>query len=363
MPFNYYTIIIGMICGVVLFFKMPRLTKTSNNINTDGVKISVIIPARNEENNLPSILQDLNNQTIKVHEIICVDDNSEDRTPLIIKEYGVKKIEVKELPSGWKGKTWACQNGAKAASGDILLFIDADVRLSRNAIKSLINQYVKTQNPISVQPYHTMEKQHEYFSLFFNLIEVCSTAMCLLGAKKTYGFFGPVFMISKDLFDKHEGYAVVKSHVIEDFSLGNYYNKNGIKINLFIGADEIKFRMYPNSFSSVFEAWARNFSSGSLSTKFWLLLMIICWVACLTAIPIELARSISSGSAFSIFLVSAIYLLNVIFIYRMAKALGSYPFYVCLLYPVYLLAFHIIFLYSLLGTYVFKSTTWKGRKL
>ena len=363
MPFNYYTIIIGMICGAVLFFKLPRLTKTHAIINTKDMKISVIIPARNEEENLPNILQDLNNQTVKVHEIICVDDSSEDNTPVIIKEYGAKGISVKELPSGWKGKTWACQNGANAASGSILLFIDADVRLANTAVESLLSRYVIYQSPISVQPYHKMKKQHEYFSLFFNLIEIASTAMCFLRSKKTYGFFGPVFMISKDLFDKHGGYTVVKDHVIEDFSLGNYYNSKGIKIDLFAGAKEINFRMYPKSFSCVFEAWSRNFSSGSFSTKFWLLLMIICWVACLTAIPIELVRAISSVNIFSLLIISAIYFVNAIFIYRIAKSIGSYPVYVCLFYPVYLLAFHIIFLYSLLGTYIFKSTTWKGRKL
>jgi glycosyltransferase involved in cell wall biosynthesis len=125
MEFNYYTIIIGIICGAILFFKLPRLTKSSKKTEDNDLKISVIIPARNEEKNLPNILGDLENQTYSIHEIICVDDSSEDRTPEIIKKYNVKGITVSELPSNWKGKTWACQNGAKAAIGDILLFIDA----------------------------------------------------------------------------------------------------------------------------------------------------------------------------------------------------------------------------------------------
>jgi len=363
MQFNYYTIIIGMICGVILFFKLPRLMESSENIKDNDLNISVIIPARNEEINLPNILSDLAKQTYNIHEIICVDDNSEDRTPKIINEYKANGIAVSELPSGWKGKPWACQNGAKAATGNILLFIDADVRLSKTAIESLVHKYEKNQTPISVQPYHTVKKQHEFFSLFFNLVEICNTAMSFLGTHSTYGFFGPVFMISKELFDEHGGYDIVKNNVIEDFSLGNYYNNQGIKIDLYIGANEIKFRMYPNSFTSLFEAWSRNFSAGSFSTKFWLLLMTIIWVGGLTAVPIELAKSISNANTLLIIIISIIYLLYALFIYRIAKAVGSYPFYVCLLYPLYLLTFHVIFLCSLFGTYVFKSTTWKGRKL
>ena len=363
MEFNYYTIIIGIICGAILFFKLPRLTKSSKKTKYNDLKISVIIPARNEEKNLPNILGDLENQTYNIHEIICVDDGSEDRTPEIIKEYNVKGITVSELPSSWKGKTWACQNGAKAAIGDILLFIDADVRLSKTAVESLVNRYTTNRTPISVQPYHTVVKQHEFFSLFFNLVEICNTAMSFIGKKNTYGFYGPIFMISKDLFDEHGGYDIVKNNIIEDFSLGKYYNKQGIKIGLFMGANEISFRMYPDSFSSVIEAWSRNFSTGSFSTKFWFLLMTIIWLAGLTALPIELAKSISIENTLSVLIISMVYLVSVFSIYRIAKAVGSYPFYVCLLYPVYLLAFHMIFLCSLLCTFVFKTTTWKGRKL
>ena len=363
MTFNYYTIIIGMICGILIFFKLPHLPKTSNTKNTKRLNMSVIIPARNEEINLPNILMDLHNQTIKVHEIICVDDSSEDKTPEIIKEYGATEITVSELPSGWKGKTWACQNGARAATGDILLFLDADVRLSDTAIESLISIYNNKQNPISVQPYHKMKKQYEYFSLFFNLIEICSTGMCLLRKKNTYGFYGPVFMVSKELFDLHGGYEIVKNHVIEDFSLGNYYSKKGVKIDLFTGNKEIRFRMYPESFFGLFEGWSKNFSAGSLSTKAWLLIMTICWVACLTAIPIEIIRSIAGGNAISVTVILVIYLFNALFIYRVAKNIGNFPLYVCLLYPIYLILFHFTFIYSFLGTYIFKSTTWKGRKL
>lgn len=93
--------------------------------NKKNISISVIIPARNEEKNLCELFDSLNNQTIKVREVILVDDNSTDNTPLIGKEYNAKVISLKSLPKGWVGKSWACYNGAKSTSIPVLLIVIA----------------------------------------------------------------------------------------------------------------------------------------------------------------------------------------------------------------------------------------------
>ena len=150
MNFNYFSIFVGFITFYYLFYKFPMLDSDKNDEEIIKKKISIIIPARNEEKNLPNLLKDLQNQKYKVHEIICVDDGSTDSTAEIIKENGAKYLNIKDLPDGWKGKTWACQNGAKVATGDLLLFIDADVRFSSDALSSLVNHYEKKGNPISI---------------------------------------------------------------------------------------------------------------------------------------------------------------------------------------------------------------------
>jgi glycosyltransferase involved in cell wall biosynthesis len=131
---NYLIIYLGFFIGLILFFHFPKLEQTSGIDKNGDINLSVIIPARNEESTLPHILNDLEMQTRKPNEIICVNDNSEDTTLDIIKNHNVKWVNLDSLHVGWKGKTWACQNGAKAANGDVLLFIDADVRLSKYAI-------------------------------------------------------------------------------------------------------------------------------------------------------------------------------------------------------------------------------------
>ena len=178
MQFNHLTIIIGFVFGILLFYKLPDLKKAKLKSDDKELSVSVIIPARNEEKNLPNILADLKNQTYDIQEIICVDDNSEDNTAQVIVDYGMKYVKLSTLPGGWKGKTWACQNGASIASGEVLIFIDADVRLSNYAIERLVKRFIKNQTSISIQPYHTVKKHHEFFSLFFNMIQLCSTSIC-----------------------------------------------------------------------------------------------------------------------------------------------------------------------------------------
>ena len=133
-------------------FLMLRDSKLKELKSGPDIKISVIIPVRNERHNISNLLSDIKNQTYAPHEVICVDDSSVDGTGDIVKEQGVVLIEAGELPEGWRGKPWACQQGAHIAKGDVLLFLDADVRLQGDALKVLASNYTKGTSCISVQP-------------------------------------------------------------------------------------------------------------------------------------------------------------------------------------------------------------------
>lgn len=370
----YATLIFGVLASLMLFFKLPKIGMVLKEAleNRSGItylSVSIIIPARNEEHNLPHILSDLMKQTYPIHEIVCVDDGSTDKTPDIIKKYSelglvkVKSIGVEKLPKGWKGKAWACQSGAKAADGELLLFIDSDVRLSDKAVELLVGGYLQIGKPISVQPYHTMKKQYEYLSLFFNLVEVCGTGLSILGNRITQGFFGPVLLIEKRVFSKFGGYERVKNRVIEDFDLGKYLGRHGVNIKLFLGGKDIRFRMYSKSIKEVIEGWSKNFASGSFSIKRWLFIIIVWWIGYLILVPTLFVWAVLLSGSQNIMILGGLYIFSVLLLYRAARSVGAYPLFTCFLYPIYLLAFQIIYLYSIIGTYLLKTTTWKGRKL
>lgn len=93
--------------------------------------VSVVVAARNEQQNLPLLLQSLIHQQYPYFEVVVVNDRSDDRTAEIIEDFGrqfpqLKSIHIKTLPKGWTGKKQAIQQGIDSASNEILLFTDAD---------------------------------------------------------------------------------------------------------------------------------------------------------------------------------------------------------------------------------------------
>ena len=129
--------------------------------NFSACGVSLIIPARNEEHNLPKLLASLGNQQARLHELIVIDDGSTDRTAEIARSHGARVITSEPLPEGWRGKTWACHQGALAASGDLLIFIDADTWFEVGGLDLVIARY--RGGAFSIGPYHAVEKHHDDF--------------------------------------------------------------------------------------------------------------------------------------------------------------------------------------------------------
>lgn len=98
--------------------------------------ISIIIPAYNEEKYLPKLLDSIEKQTYKNYEVIVADANSKDKTKQIAKKYGCKIVKG-GLPAVGRNK------GAKAAKGEILLFLDADSKIEKDFIKSALKDIEK----------------------------------------------------------------------------------------------------------------------------------------------------------------------------------------------------------------------------
>jgi glycosyltransferase involved in cell wall biosynthesis len=101
-------------------------------------KVTIIIPAYNEENDIKDVLDSIMKQTYpkEMLETIVIDDKSTDRTPEIVSQYPVKMIKGKH-----KGVGAARNLGIKNASGDIILFVDADQILDKNYVKEIVKPF------------------------------------------------------------------------------------------------------------------------------------------------------------------------------------------------------------------------------
>ncbi len=208
------------------------------------------------------LLADLSAQTLHNFEIICIDDGSEDSTGQIALENGAKLITLKSKPEGWMGKSWACQNGADAVTGELLLFLDADVRLGPEGISNLLTAYLQQGSTVSVQPYHNTEKIYEQLSMIFNLVQIAANGTAL-PKPRNIGLYGPVILISRQDYEKAGGHRRVKSSVVDDMALGSQLIKADLNFSLYVGKSDISFRMYADGLPSLLQGWVKNIATGA----------------------------------------------------------------------------------------------------
>ena len=251
--FNYsLTAILIGICGAWIFliksmmnsFRLtPYLDKFENTSKTNP-KVSIILPARNEEEFIGKCLDSLTKQDYENYEIIVINDSSEDNTWKIISEYAEKhgnviSVSAKPKPEGWMGKNWACMEGYKKVSGELLLFTDADTVHAKNVI-SLSVAHLNSFDLDALSAIPKMLTFDFWTNITLPMISTfLHTRFSALNvndpSKKTGYFFGSFFIIKKTTYNEigtHEG---VKHEIIEDGALGKKVKEKGYKMKMVRG--------------------------------------------------------------------------------------------------------------------------------
>ncbi len=358
---NSILVVLGMLCSLFLFVRFRRLPPGGQA--EEAPAISVIIPARNEADTLPLLLGDLTTQTHKAAEIICVDDDSSDATAQVAKEHGATVLTLRHKPPGWTGKAYACQAGARAAKSELLLFLDADVRLAPGALQSLAAAHGRLGCTIAVQPYHTALRWHEQLSLFFSLIAAAALGSRLPFGIKTRGLFGPVILILAQVYHAAGGHAGVKAEVLEDIALGRALDESGQPYQCFLGGQEIRFRMYAAGLRPLVEGWTKNFATGAFRSSWLFLAGVIAWMSALCIIPARLAVYAVDGQWASALLYAVFYLCMVGVLLYGSATVGQFKVAAIVCYPVCLLFFVLLFLCSLYKKVFHRPVRWKGRDI
>lgn len=360
--FDLLICLLGILCGWLMFRRLPTLFVSKKEYC--HIPISVIIPARNEEKNVGLLLNDLLKQNVKVEQIICVNDGSTDETAKVVESFDVTLISISKKPSHWIGKSYACQAGANHARGELLLFLDADVRLRPNALQKLYGTYLKTGTVISVQPFHTVKKWHEQLSLFFNLISIGALGINRDNwARKTSGLFGPLILIPKKTYELVGGHACVKTNVLEDMTLGEQLDKAQIMYNCFIGDEDISFRMYAEGIKPLAEGFIKNFAAGAMKTATFSLLLVTIWVSALFSVPIGVISALKNENQIELIQYTILYIIYVKQLFSISNKLGSFKRLTILFYPIYLLFFMLIFMISIYKKLFKRPVKWKGRQI
>jgi len=359
--------IVNLVFWLLGFFFLFRISscRVSVNRNTRNPSVSIIIPARNEEHTLPNLLDSLLSQLSSEDEVIVVDDHSEDKTKEVAEKSGVKMLESLPIPEGWLGKTWACYQGARIASGEILIFLDADTALKKNGLKNIIETYIEKDGVLSIQPYHKIRNLYEQLSAFFNIIMMAgSGAFTVLGNRiKPIGLFGQVVVMRRQYYLDSGGHDKVKGELLEDLAFGSEFQKKGVDINCLGGKNTISFRMYPNGIRELIKGWSKGFALGAAKTSIPLLILIVAWISGSIDTTRSLIEVIVATNNVQIALYGSLYILYAAQIYWMLARIGNFKFYTALFYPIPMSFFVVVFAYSFVRIFLFRSVKWKGREI
>lgn len=236
---------------VINFFTIRRPTPVSA-ITTS---ITVLIPVRNEVENIEELVITLTKQSdLESLEVIFIDDSSEDGTGKALieaKSSGapIKIINAPALPSNWLGKPWALQQGYLAAQGEIIVTLDADVRLvptaiaqtvamlgSREFISAYPQQIANSFSERLVQPL----LQWSWMTTVPLRIAENSSRTSLAVAN------GQFFVVKKRALDNIGGFQKIADQVLDDMKLARALIESGAHGGVADGSNLAKTRMYTN---------------------------------------------------------------------------------------------------------------------
>ena len=139
-----FYLIILIYCFSILYLAISfAITKNDTSNNNQNKTVSILIPFKNEEQNLRSLLNDLVNQNYPKEklELIFIDDKSTDKGKKIIKEFEEKHQHITYISSTENGKKNALKIGTQKATSEIIIHTDADVILNRNWVNSIVNSF------------------------------------------------------------------------------------------------------------------------------------------------------------------------------------------------------------------------------
>lgn len=219
-------------------------------------EVSIIVPSYNGEKKLPIILDSLQNQTFKEFELIIVIDGSSDNSEKVINKYLSVFVDCKIIRQKNKGRARTRNEGAKYASGELLIFYDDDILLSKSSIQQHIDRFKNQQKKTIIvgnveEDPSLATSEFEKYRCFLrkNWLKHYSDNGVLLTKRNLY-LTAANFSISKQLFEELNGFDESFADA-EDFELAIRAYKKGVDVffdknNIAIHHDEATVESYIN---------------------------------------------------------------------------------------------------------------------
>jgi cellulose synthase/poly-beta-1,6-N-acetylglucosamine synthase-like glycosyltransferase len=342
---------------------------------TDGgdPRVSIIVPARNEEKSIGENLSRLLQLDYPNYEVIAVDDRSTDHTAAIMdaidtsgdgsprqSNTNLKVIHITELPSGWMGKAHAMWSGAKQASGDWLLFADADVMFRPDCLRRAVT-YAEAERAdhLILFPRMLMESWGEKMMLaFFNLMFVFGHRPWKVADPKAKDYIG----IGAFNLVRNTAYQAVGTHealrleVVDDMKLGKLIKDAKLRQRAALGYELLEIH-WAYGVRGVINNLTKNFFA-VLSFQWWRALGF-----CIAALQLELLPFVGVFWAHSwARLPYAIALGCIFFLYAGMSLFSEVQPWYFLLHPVSTVLFIYIVLRSMFFALWNDGVEWRGTR-
>jgi hypothetical protein len=229
-------------------------------------RVSLLVPVRDEAAALPETLPTWLAQG--ADELCVLDDGSSDATPrLLAGAAGVRVLSGDPLPPGWSGKNWACHQLAQAASGDVLVFTDADVAWRPGALVRVVDELLGTDaGLLSAWPRQRCGTLGERLVVpLIDLLLLANLPHPLVRAlpfASLAGGSGQLMAWRRGAYARVGGHAALKGEVLEDVRLAQRAKALGIPLALRLGGPWVETRMY-RSWPEVVAGFGKNLLAGA----------------------------------------------------------------------------------------------------
>jgi glycosyltransferase involved in cell wall biosynthesis len=267
---GYIVLILAAFRFIVSFINWATKPVLPENLPKTEPLVSVLIPVRNEADNIGNLLNSLKKQNYPNLEIIVCNDQSTDNTVVIAENMmegdgRFKLIHVESLPDGWLGKNNACNILANNATGAYFCFLDADVTLSENFISSAI-AFIQDKNVslLTLFPQQIMVTWHEK-AVVPIMTRILLSLLPLISVKIKYfsslsAANGQCMLFSRNTYLKYMPHMHFKNMKAEDIAIARYFKTKREPIACILGNNQVYCRMYTN-YTEAVNGFAKNINA------------------------------------------------------------------------------------------------------
>jgi chlorobactene glucosyltransferase len=335
-------------------------------------RITVMIPARNEEEKIGGCVSSLLNQNYPDFQVIVLNDHSTDRTGEILSSLALgdnrlKVINGTPLPPNWLGKHWACHQLSQEADGELLMFTDADTVHTPDTLRCAAASMEGEQaDMISIMPHHILVTWSEQLIMpIFALGAFAQVPLLkqLRPAKRaTLSSSGKLMMFRRQAYDNIGGFQAIKQIVLDDLEFPQRIYDRGLRYRLLDGTNNVSCRMYHN-FKELHTGLTKN-SFASYDYHIWLYILLWTWLLFVfwePLIAILVFKDFSFPPVLAIGL-SLIAIIGSLLLWTLYYHRFKFPLHMVFLYPLSITAMGAISISSLILTLTGRAT-WKDRRL